>query len=101
MACASDAEVEERWGSGYIMEKYGKHGVTSIWEGWEDGILPCPVYLRHCVLAAQKQGEAAYASFVQETFLADRVTTIEAHLAARPDIMSTIPPASVANRYTG
>lgn len=101
LACESDAEVEARWGKGYIQGKYGKHGVESIWEGWDDDILPCPVYLRHCVLAAQKQGGAAHVSFVQETFLADRVTTIEAHLEARPDIMLTEPPPSVANRYTG
>lgn len=99
--CATDEEVEARWGKGYIEEKYGKHGVTSIWDGWSDAILPCPVYLRHCVLAAEKQGPEAHASFLWETFLADRVTTIEAHLKARPDIMTTLPPPSVANRYTG
>lgn len=53
--CATDEEVEARWGAGYIERTYGKHGVTSIWHSWGDNILPCPVYLRHCVLAAEKQ----------------------------------------------
>lgn len=47
------------------------------------------------------QGGAAYESFLRETFLWDRVTSIEEHLSRRPDIMTTLPPPSVANRYTG
>jgi hypothetical protein len=99
--CATDEEVEARQGEGYIARKYGVHGVSSIWHGWGEDILPCPVYLRHCVLAARKQGAGAHESFVRETFLADRKTTVEAHLRRRPDIMTTLPPPSVANRYTG
>lgn len=41
-----------------------------------DDILPCRVYLRHCVLAAKACGEVAYASFLDQTYLADRKTTI-------------------------
>jgi hypothetical protein len=57
MCCvSSDERVEGRWGAGYIERKYGVHGVKSIWDDWgrDSGILPCPVYLRHCVLASQK-----------------------------------------------
>lgn len=97
----TDEAVEARWGAGYIANKYGPHGVSSVWHGWGEDILPCPVYLRHCVLAAAKQGPEAHASFLEETFLADRKTTIASHLRRRPDIMKTLPPPSVANRYTG
>lgn len=51
----TDAHVEERWGEGYIKRKYGVHGLNSIWD-LDSAILPCPVYLRHCVLAAGKKG---------------------------------------------
>jgi hypothetical protein len=121
--------------------------VSTIW-GWgsDSGILPCPVYLRHCVLAAQKQvsvpvpvgevalrketrhcfdfvrrcahadwdggqGDPVYSSFLQETYLADRTTTIGEHLRKRPDIMlctrvlSAWPPAvplwEVTYRFRG
>lgn len=102
----TDSHVEERWGEGYIERKYGVHSLNSIWDEWgpDSGILPCPVYLRHCVLSAGKKGGkegVAYQSFVQETFLADRKTTIEEHLARRPDIMLMEPPASVLGRYSG
>ncbi|GAB5033971.1 Hypothetical protein NocV09_01600860 [Nannochloropsis oceanica] len=99
----TDAHVEERWGEGYIKRKYGVHGLNSIWE-LDSTILPCPVYLRHCVLSAGKKGGKeglAYQSFVKETFLADRKTTIEEHLIRRPDIMLMEPPASVLGRYSG
>lgn len=58
-AVSTDARVEERWGAGYIARKYGVHGVESIW-GPHEGILPCPVYLRHCVLSAKKQVRATW-----------------------------------------
>lgn len=56
-AVSTDARVEERWGAGYVARKYGVHGVQSIW-GPHEGILPCPVYLRHCVLSAKKEVRA-------------------------------------------
>lgn len=98
----TDSHVEERWGEGYIDKKYRIHGLDNIWDEWpERGILPCPIYLRHCVLAAQKQGEEAHRSFLQETYLSDRKTTIEEYLAMRPDIMLMEPPPSVIGRYSG
>ncbi len=102
----TDAHVEERWGAGYIARTYGVHGLDSIWDAWgrpDSGILPCPIYLRHCVLAAQKQGEdgPAHQSFLRETYLADRTSTIEEYLRQRPEIMAMEPPASVLGRYSG
>lgn len=66
-----------------------------------DDVLPCRVYLRHCVLAAQKLGPSAHESFLDHTYLADRQTTIRQHLKADPSIMTEEPPESIANRYSG
>lgn len=53
------------------------------------------------VVCGTTQGGLAYESFLKETFLADRTTTIEQHLLEYPEVMTTLPPPSVANRYTG
>ena len=61
---------------------------------------PCR-HCRHCVLAAQRLGPEATASFLDETFLADRATSVRTYLKANPDIMTELPPPSVAARYGG
>ncbi|KAI7843079.1 hypothetical protein COHA_003250 [Chlorella ohadii] len=78
--------------------RYGTHGVEQI---WTDDVLPCRVYMRHCVLAAQRLGAEAYASFLDGTFLSDRTTTLRQHLAANPDILEELPPPSLIGRYSG
>lgn len=78
--------------------RYGKHGLTSI---WRDDVLPCRVYLRHCVLAATKLGSIAEASFLDGTVLADRTTTVREWLEKNPEIMDELPPPSLAQRYAG
>jgi hypothetical protein len=79
-------------------ERYGKWGIDKI---WRDDILPCRMYLRHCVLAAQKLGEDVYNHFLDHSYLADRKTTIRTYLNNNLDIMSEQPPASIADRYNG
>lgn len=64
-------------------------------------MLPCRVYMRHCVLAAQRLGDEAYDSFLDGTYLSDRRTTLRQHLAANPDIMEELPPPSLVGRYSG
>ena len=64
-------------------------------------MLPCRVYLRHCVLAAQRLGPAAHDSFLDGTLLADRRTTVRQHLAANPSILTELPPPSLIGRYSG
>lgn len=78
--------------------RYGGHGVTHI---WTDDVLPCRVYLRHCLLAAERLGPVAHASFLDHTFLSDRSTTIRQHLKANPGIMNELPPPSLIGRYSG
>jgi hypothetical protein len=71
-----------------------------------------PVYLRHCVLAAWNcdsegswskdgVGGIAYNSFLDQTFLVDRVTTIREYINQYPEVMETEPPDSLKERYNG
>ena len=88
--CKSDEEYYRR---------YGQYGVEQIWD--IPGILPCRLYLRHCVLAARNLGPEAYDNFLDSTFLADRVTSIRQYLADNQTIMTEDVPAELAERYGG
>ena len=46
-------------------------------------------------------GAACLASFLDETYLIDRTTTIRQYLEQHPEIMSTPPPPALAERYGG
>lgn len=78
--------------------KYGRWGIDKI---WRDDIFPCRVYLRHCVLASQKQGEDVYNNFLDHTFLGDRKTTVRQWLEQNPSIMTELPPPHLIDRYSG
>ena len=97
----SDAAYVARWGR----EKYAaatNAAAPFIWDWKPDsGLRPCAVYLRHCVLAVTKAGPAALDSFLDETFLVDRTTTLRAYLAENPQVMDTRPPPSLVGRYSG
>lgn len=99
---SSDEAYVARWGMERFTKNYGQYGVNSIW-GWapESGLLPCATYLRHCVLAAKANGLECFDSFLDETFLADRRTTIRSYLASKPQIMTIEPPPELALRYGG
>eukprot|EP00873_Tetraselmis_striata_P011088 jgi/Tetstr1/431352/TSEL_021043.t1 len=79
-------------------QRYVQYGVERV---WRDDVLPCRVYLRHCVLSAQSLSPVAYENFLDQTFLADRTTTIRQHLAEEPGIMDELPPPELADRYSG
>ena len=53
-------------------------------------ILPCRVYLKHCVTAAERLAPAVLHNFLSTTYLADGVTTIGAYLARHPDLFETV-----------
>ena len=94
----------DRWGERRFRERYAPHGITSIWDEWNQpasGILPSSVYLRHVYLAAQSAGEATLRSLLDETFLVDRITTIREYLDANPDVLLSEPPDSLRERYNG
>ncbi|GAX18303.1 hypothetical protein FisN_23Hh196 [Fistulifera solaris] len=67
----SDELYIQRWGQDRFQEYYGQYGIQTIWN-WTEGLRPCPVYLRHCYLAAEKLG--CLDSFLDETYLVDRTT---------------------------
>ncbi|CAM8981906.1 unnamed protein product [Rhodiola kirilowii] len=80
-------------------QHYGRYNIQKI---WRDDVLPCRVYLRHCVLAARNLGEEAYNNFLDHTFLADRKTSIREYLATTGSgIMEEEPPESLKERYGG
>ncbi|PKI65037.1 hypothetical protein CRG98_014506 [Punica granatum] len=57
-------------------QHYGRHGIDKIWRD----VLPCRMYLGHCVLAAENLGEAVYDNFLDHIYLADCKTTIREYL---------------------
>ncbi|KAF8394608.1 hypothetical protein HHK36_020822 [Tetracentron sinense] len=80
-------------------QRYGRYNIDKI---WRDDILPCRVYLRHCVLAAKNLGNEAYNNFLDHTFLGDRNTTIRQHLVTTGSgIMEEEPPELLKTRYGG
>ncbi|KAJ4722108.1 Butirosin biosynthesis [Melia azedarach] len=82
-----------------FFQNYERHNIDSF---WPDDILPCRVYLRHCVLAAKNLGDEAYNNFLDHTFLGDRKTTIREYLAMTgAGIMEEEPPESLKTRYGG
>ncbi|KAL3641910.1 hypothetical protein CASFOL_012725 [Castilleja foliolosa] len=82
-----------------FFQRYGRYGIYKI---WLDDILPCRVYLRHCVLAAKNLSETAFDNFLDHTFLGDRKTTIREYLATSGSgIMEEEPPEQLKTRYGG
>lgn len=74
-----------------------------IWHWPQDsGLLPANIYLRHCLLAVQKAGGAAYESFLEDTYLVDRTTTLKEYLVENADmVMASRPPPHLAARFGG
>jgi len=104
LACLrwTDDEYVAHWGQERFERDYVKVGMATIW-GWppDSGLEPCHPYLRHCVLAATKLGDACLNSFLDDTFLIDRTTTLRLYLEQHPEVMETLPPPELAERYGG
>ena len=99
---STDENYLEQWGEERFDLNYKKYGIDTIWNWSKDSDLrPCGPYLRHCVLAAKNMGSECYNSFMDETYLVDRVTTIRDYLEQYPEVMDTLPPPEHANRYGG
>eukprot|EP00574_Skeletonema_japonicum_P005269 CAMPEP_0201719134 /NCGR_PEP_ID=MMETSP0593-20130828/4424_1 /ASSEMBLY_ACC=CAM_ASM_000672 /TAXON_ID=267983 /ORGANISM="Skeletonema japonicum, Strain CCMP2506" /LENGTH=253 /DNA_ID=CAMNT_0048209525 /DNA_START=143 /DNA_END=907 /DNA_ORIENTATION=- len=108
---STDEKYIARWGQERFQKNYLQYGINTIW-GWNEGIRPCPVYLRHCILAAWScdsdekwskdgVGGICYKSFLDETYLVDRVTTIREYIDQYPEVMTTKPPDNLKERYSG
>ncbi|XP_048321988.2 uncharacterized protein LOC107433283 isoform X4 [Ziziphus jujuba] len=86
-------------GKEIYFQQYGEYEIHKI---WRDDILPCRVYLRHCLMAAKTLGDEAYDNFLDHSFLGDRKTTIQNYLETSGfDIMEEEPPESLKVRYGG
>jgi len=103
LCCRStDDQYRQQWGNDRFLQQFQSWGLETIWNYPTDsGIRPCATYLRHCVLAAQRMGPSCYQSFLDDTFLIDRTTTIRTYLKDYPEIMMTLPPPELAERYGG
>jgi len=55
----ADEQFIKRWGRSHFEERYVANGIDSIWN-FTGKILPCRVYLRHCILAVSKQGQVKF-----------------------------------------
>lgn len=128
---------------------FGRWGLDRV---WRNDLLPCGVYLRHVVLAAENMDRTFFAkqrnsnisssssvqkavssaasssvnaeadsvtwtvgsdsvhvprigpmlrSFLDCTFLGDRITTVRAYLRQHPAVMLKLPPESLKQRYSG
>ena len=101
-AASTDDEYLKRWGQERFDEYYGQYGISTIW-GWptDSGLRPCPIYLRHCVLAAKSFGQVCFNSFLDETYLVDRTTPLREYLEQNPHVMSLEPPPELEERYGG
>jgi hypothetical protein len=99
---SSDEEYLRRWGQERFNDHFAKYGVVTIW-GWKEdsGLLPCAVYLRHCYLSAKSMGDGCLSSFLDETFLVDRKTSIRSYLEKHPSILDQLPPPELEGRYSG
>lgn len=101
-AAGTDEIYMKRWGKERFEVNYKKYGIDKIW-GWErdSGLRPCAVYLRHCYLAAKSMGDECLDSFLDETVLVDRQTTVREYLKENPRVLETEPPPSLVGRYSG
>jgi hypothetical protein len=99
---STDQAYLDRWGKDRFDTYYRKYGVETIWGyGRDSGLRPCAVYLRHCYLAATSMGQECLDSFLDQTFLVDRVTTVRDYLEKHPEVLETTPPPELVDRYSG
>ena len=97
---STDMDYIKRWGQDKFDKEWVDIGLDTIWH-WKDEIYPCRVYLRHCLLSIQKQGQFALDDFMDNTFLYDRKTTIRQYMQQNPDIYHETVPIALQNRYNG
>lgn len=99
---STDEIYHKRWGIDRFNERYQQYGCESIWKyDASSGLLPCSLYLRHCYLAASKLGDDMLMSFLDETYLIDRTTTVREYLKLNKHILELQPPQNLIGRYSG
>jgi hypothetical protein len=111
---STDEAYISLWGKDHFERQYLKYGVRTIWNWSQDsGLRPCPLYLRHCVLASRNSkievmndcspdvDSVCYNSFLDETYLIDRETTVREYLSKYPALMNLEPSEERRDRYGG
>lgn len=99
---STDNGYIQKWGKERFQNQFVRYGIDTIWN-WppDSGMLPCAVYLRHCYLAAKSGGLECFESFLDESFLNDRMTTIRWYLEENPHVLDALPPPELLARYNG
>ena len=97
---STDEEFRTRWGDNTYRQKLLKTGLSTIW-GWDEksALKPCPAYTNHCYLAAQSLGAQALDSFLDDTYLVDRKTSLRTYLSRNPDVHFAQPPSMHDSRH--
>lgn len=97
---STDEEFKKRWGEIVYAKTLSKTGLNTIWD-WDkkSKLKPCSAYANHCYLAAQSLGSHVINSFLDETVLVDRATTIRTYLARNPDVLFYQPPPMHDSRH--
>lgn len=99
---STDEVYVKRWGADRFNHNFQRYGVDTVWNWDRDsGLRPCAVYLRHCYLAAKSMGDACFDSFLDDTYLVDRTTTIRRYLEEYPEVLDAVPPPALVGRYSG
>lgn len=99
---STDENYIQRWGKQRFDDHFTRYGVDTIWNWpYNSGLRPCALYLRHCYLAAQNMGTECFESFLDETYLVDRKTTIRDYLIQHPAVLDNKPPPDFVERYSG
>jgi hypothetical protein len=104
MICArsTDEIYLQKWGRDHYEQHFARYGITTIWN-WDvhSNLRPCAIYLLHCYKAAQNMGLECYNSFLDETYLVDRTTTLRQYIQQYPHVLEVQVPPDLQDRYCG
>jgi hypothetical protein len=106
MICAksSDEIYLAKWGHEQFQVRYQQYGISKIWNYPSTfiSIKPCTIYLYHCYMASKNMGQECHDSFLDETYLVDRTTTLRQYLSDHPTLFHNLQiPPELQDRYCG
>jgi len=93
MLCASFANDNDLIASNFqnrVDDFVAQH--ERIYKGpiYRDDILPCRVYLLHCLVASERLHPSVHANFLGTTVLGDRKTTLKQYLDRHPQFFADV-----------
>lgn len=106
MICAksNDDIYLAKWGKDHFQLRYQQYGLSTIWNYPSTfvSIKPCTIYLYHCYTASKNMGKECHDSFLDETYLVDRTTTLRQYLMDYPTLFHNLQiPPELHDRYCG